>query len=234
MKKLLLTALVILSLALLAGCANTEAYEQFLDLDFIVELLNEAPTPDELAGLNLSLANRSERINEERRAMNDRIRERASTTTSRTTGTIWNGANASQIDMTTTETRHVPDSELNLLDLLEITTTLETDAMPRALRDQLHNVIFSFATVDGMEEERLYEVILDGIPSFMGVEFSQFSMADDFADVVKVLVDIYGLDAELLYDENDFSRGVAVFYENVALNFWVRSSMPRIIITLSH
>ena len=228
MKKSLTRAIMLISIFILVGCRETaEEYTQFTDINFVVDLLNEAPTMEQLEELGIDLINSGVRRSRDTREINQRIRDRASTVTSRTTGTVWGPHGIEVVDLTTVTTRYVPDSELNLHDERVVMTNVwETDGLPRGARshfNQFGQINFQFATIEGMETDRLFEVSIHGIDHyFHGIDFSQFNDGYTRAEILDILITRYGLDAEMLFDGPVRSRymeppstGIIFYYENV-------------------
>ena len=226
MKKLLKAIMLVAVLFILTGCGRAEYYIRFTDIDYIVDLLNEAPTMEELETLvDVRLRNRAERINDRNRAINQNRRENATTTT-RTTGTIWTKQGLQRVDLTSTS--HPPDSELNLLSMVELTNVLETTYMPNgATRNDfapMGRIEFYFATVEGMEEERLFEITINGANHFAGIDFTQFSdivtdsgrLIEHSEKIAEVLNTTYGMDAEVISH-----RTIVFYYENVQFTLQV-------------
>lgn len=50
------------------------AYEQFLEIDYLTALLEERPSPESISDLGLDLIKRSDRVNQERSAINRKRR----------------------------------------------------------------------------------------------------------------------------------------------------------------
>jgi len=196
MKKIVLGMLVTMGLFVFAGCSfnTSENYRQFLDIDFVLQLIHEAPTEEEINDLGLSLVNRGERINSERVAINNRRRQRARE--ERTQGTI-RGNDGSVYRIDTVTTRNVPDSEIDLLPMVTFRNVLETDRIPRGARNDLEHIMFRFATTEGSDESHLYQISIHGLSYFHGVDFSQFTGETDADKIVDVLISTYGLDAEI-------------------------------------
>ena len=219
-----LLTLLALALFITACASNAENYLQFADTDFLADLLNEAPTRADIADFNLDLINQGARRHAENMAANQRIRERARTTTSRTTGTVWGPDGLQQVDLVTTETRHVPDSELNLLPRVSVNNVYEGRNVPRSVaRNHFGRMGLHFATIGDMEEDRLYQVRLYDVVHFMGVDFSQFNEGYNREEILEALITTYGLDVEAELSRTPSRSIVAliVYYDN--LQFEIRN-----------
>lgn len=237
MKKLLIGAMMAVSVFVFTGCSSesSEAYERLLDIEYVIELLNEAPTMEELEALGLNLINRGERRYNETREINQRIRDRASTSTSRTTGTIWTPHGIQTVDLTTIETRYVPDSELDLHEaVLRMTNVLEANEIPRNVRrnyfnQSINRISFHFATVGDMEIDRLFEISIHGVNYFHGIDFTQFEGISR-EEILVILNTTYELEAEMLWSPimSTASTGIVFYYENA--QFILRTPETRVMI----
>lgn len=222
MKKTLIAIAMLTITVFITACAtNTENYLQFANTEFLAELLNNAPTRTEINDFNLDLINQGARQHAENMEMNRRIRERASTTTSRTTGTVWGPNGLQQVDLTTVETRHVPASELNLRPRVSVNNVYEGRNVPRSVvRNYFGRMSLHFATVGDMEFDRLYQVRLYDVVYFMGVDFSQFNAEEYNRErILEVLATTYGLDVEAERSRglNNPIMALVVYYDNLQI-----------------
>ena len=80
MKKVLI-GMMIATVFMITGCSSVDRYMQFLDIDYVVQILNDAPTQAEIGDLGFNLIDRSQRVNNERVAINNRRRQEGTTTT---------------------------------------------------------------------------------------------------------------------------------------------------------
>jgi len=207
MKKLLIGMVVVAAGFIFTGCSN-ERYTNFLDIDYIVQILNDAPTQAEIRDLGFNLIDRSQRVNNERVAINNRRRQEGTTTT-RTQGTIHGFDGPQWVDLVTTQ--ETPDSELDLLPMITVRGVMETDGILRGARNRLHRISFHFAEVYD-DDDRLLRVTVHRARSFNGIDFSQFTRDHELEEKLDVFI-AHGFDAEIYYPVNGFPR-IVIFYEN--------------------
>ena len=231
-KKMLSFVMLIFGVLVFVGCASTaEHYIKFTEIGYIVDILNEAPTMETLETLvGVSLRNEADRINEQNRRINEIRRQAATTTTtSQTTGTIWTQYGMQRVDLTTTTTHRIPDSELNLRRMVEMTNILETISIPRGARNYFNDrgrISFYFAHVEGMDTARLLAITVTEATYFGGIDFTQFENFDH-EEILQILISTYGLHAEILWSGTGAGHPshIEFYYENIQFILRPRNGM---------
>jgi len=219
MKKIILSVLLVV--AIVAGVAffvlrpSAAQYIRLTHVDYIVDLLNESLTMEELESTaGFRLWNRSDRINARNRRINQ-IRRDDATITTRTTGMIWGHYGFQFVDLTST--MRPPDSELNLLGMVALGHVLEVARIPGGARDYFSDnslISFYFAPFADVEADRLRVVTMTGLTHFGGVDFTQFDSVD-IETVEKDLINVYGWDAEILWNRAMNPMHIEMYHGNV-------------------
>ena len=229
MKKLKLGIVIIISLLGLVGLLvfivrpSAESYRRFTDIDYIVYLLYGAPTMEELeAHVGIRLRNRAERINESNRNINERRITNATTTTrERTTGLIVTPYGTQFVDLETVGTHRPLDSELILLEMVELTNILDSTPLPNSVIGESFRhggrISFHFGETESLESSRLVEIEIANFLHFGGMDFAQLvGLGRD--DVLEILNNTYGLNA--VADEVNPVR-IIFYYENIHFTIFV-------------
>ncbi|MBF0014660.1 Tat pathway signal sequence domain protein [Enterococcus casseliflavus] len=191
------------------------AYEQFLEIDYLTALLEERPSPESISDLGLDLIKRSDRVNQERSAIN-RKRRRENVIVTEETRKVFSPDQGAMVDEVRKVTTRLPDSAIDLLSMMVDSSALETKRVPLGSRDKLSKISFDF-DFDDSGDERLAKITLVDVPEFFGIDFSQFEKEADVEEIKETLIVQYGLDAHI----RDVSAIRRLFFVHEGFEFYI-------------
>ena len=191
------------------------AYEQFLEIDYLTALLEERPSPESISNLGLDLIKRSDRVNQERSAIN-RKRRRENVIVTEETRKVFSPDQGAMVDEVRKVTTRLPDSAIDLLSTMADSSALETKRVPLGSRDKLSKISFDFDS-DNAGNEHLSRITLVDVPEFFGIDFSQFGKEDDIEEIKETLIEQYGLDAHI----RDVSAIRRLFFVHEGFEFYI-------------